>query len=580
MNTPRSHPRISRGSASGPASLGLALLATAAVALPLGAQEVAPVHAVREEVDAVFSEYDRTDSPGCALGVVQDGELVYARGYGMADLDLGVALSPTSVFRIGSTSKQFTAATVVLAAENGELSLDDDIRTYLPEMPEYDRPVTIRMLLHHTSGVRDYLTLTDLAGFRPDDWYTEAEALELVARQRETNFEPGTEHLYSNSGYFLLSRIVDRATGRSLREYAREHLFRPLGMIHTHFHDDHTEVVPGRASGYAPRGDGFRISMTTLDMVGDGGVFTSVEDLVAWDRNFYDPRVGGPAFVATLLARGVLANGDTLDYALGLSHGEYRGLPVVEHGGGFVGFRAQMTRFPEQRFTVICLCNLASANPTALSRRVADRFLADFLAPAEGAPGEAAGEEEIPGTAAEPVELPRAALSRWAGLYRNAERGSYLRFDVRDGALTVLEGPGFPLVPLSETRFRIEVASAEFRFEEEDGGRRLTVAQSGSEREYEAVEPAEVTPSEARAYAGRYHAEELGVDYVIEARGAELFVHRGREEPIPLEPTVEREFTLDGADATFEPFGEGRPRAFTIDAGRVRGIRFVRVDGG
>jgi len=572
-------------------SLSVMVVALGPSTAVLRGQAIPDPKDVRDDVDAVFADYDRTDSPGCALGVIHDGELVYSHGYGMANLDLGVALDPTSVFRIGSTSKQFTAATVVLAEQNGELSLDDDIRTYLPELPEYDTPITIRMLLHHTSGVRDYLSLADLAGLRSDDWYTDREVVELIARQRQTNFPPGTEHLYSNSGYFLLSQIIRGATGRTLREYAEEHLFGPLGMTHTHFHDDHTEVVPRRASGYAPAGDGFRISMTTLDMVGDGGVFTSVEDLAAWDRNFYEPRVGGRAFLEAMHARGVLASGDTLDYALGLSHGEYRGLRTVDHGGAFVGFRAQMMRFPEHRFTVICLCNLASTNPTALAERVADVFLGHLMEPAE----RMVAEGEAPAPTGEPpsgpgdapsgpdpetaVELSADALSRWAGLYRNVETGAYRRLEMRDGELTILVGPGYPLIALSETRFRLDIAPVTFAFEESGGGRGFTLSQPGSESRYEEVEPAVITPESARAYTGRYHAEELGVDYVIEANGSELSVRRGRGEPIPLLPTVEGEFTLAGDLVTFEHPGDGRPRVFTIDAGRVRGIRFVRLEG-
>jgi len=232
-------------------SLGLAPGGASAQEAARANDAVLPVAAATARVDSIFVAYDRTDSPGCALGVMRAGDLIYARGYGMANLELRQAIGPSSVFRIGSTSKQFTAATVVLAEQTGYLSLDDDIRTYLPEMPEYARPITIRMLLHHTSGIRDYLTLTSLAGLRNDDWYSIDEAYRIVARQRETNFPPGDEHRYSNSGYFLLSQIIERATGSSLREFADEHLFRPLGMLHPHFHDDHTHVVPERASGYA-----------------------------------------------------------------------------------------------------------------------------------------------------------------------------------------------------------------------------------------------------------------------------------------------------------------------------------------
>ncbi|UCC82606.1 MAG: beta-lactamase family protein [Gemmatimonadota bacterium] len=447
--------------------------------------------AIAPRVDSVFSEYDRTNSPGCALGVIRDGELIYARGYGMANLDLGVAITRASVFRIGSTSKQFTAASVVLAAQNGEMSLDDDIREYLPEVPEYGRTITIRDLLHHTSGIRDYLGLMRLTGLRGDDWFTDDEVVGMVARQRATNFEPGSEYLYSNSGYFFISQIIKRATGMTLREYAQQHIFRPLGMTHTHFHDDHNEIVLNRASGYAPAaGGGFRISMTTLDMVGDGGVFTTVEDLLLWDRNFYEPRVGGEEFLRTMLQRGVLTGGETLDYALGLRHASYRGLPAVRHSGAFVGFRAEIIRFPEQRFSVICLCNLATASPSRLAERVADVYLADLL---------------------EPVE----------------ER-------------------------------------------EEAGGRR---------RESEAAEALEYSVDELVAFAGTYHSEELDSDYRISLEEGELMVQRGRGEPISLRPTGADEFRVEGARVKFERDDRGRPASFVLDAGRVRGIRFVRVDG-
>ena len=555
--------------------VGLSFFAIFAIAGAgrLPAQEVARPTDVRDAVDRVFTEYDRRDSPGCALGVIHRGELVYARGYGMANLEYGIPIDVGSVFRIASVSKQFTAATTVLAAQQGLLSLDDDIRTWLPELPDYGTPITIRMLLNHTSGIRDYLTLADLAGLRDDDWYTDEEALAFIARQRRTNFTPGSEHLYSNSGYFLLSQIIPRATGRTLRQYAAEELFGPLGMDDTHFHDDHAQIVAHRATGYAPDGDGYRISMTTLDMVGDGGVFTTVEDLREWDRNFYDPKVGGPSLVAALLEPGVLSNGDTIDYALGLGHDEHRGLPIVLHGGSFVGFRAEMVRFPEQRFGVSTLCNVATADPTRLSLEVADLFLADFLAPEDAAldPSESSVAE------GDPVSLTDTQLARWAGLYRSQEEEDYLRLEVRDGALTVADGPGYPLVALGENRFRLESAPIELRFSGDPGTRSLQLRRPDRTEELMEVAPAIVTPAIADSYAGRWHSEELDVEYLIQADGDRLTVTRGRGSPLPLEPTVERQFTLNGDVLTFASDADGAPAAFTIDAGRVRGIRFERA---
>ena len=543
----------------------------------LRAQQVASVADVRDQVDEVFTAYDHSDTPGCALGVVLNGELAYARGFGMANLDYGIAIDPRSVFRIGSTSKQFTAAAIVLAAQEGALSLDDDIRDWLPEMPDYGTPITIRMLLNHTSGIRDYLTLAELAGLRDDDWYTDEEALALIAKQQRTNFDPGSEHLYSNSGYFLLSQIIRRATGRSLRQYAEEEIFEPLGMDDTHYHDDHTEIVPDRASGYAPEGEGFRISMTTLDMVGDGGVFTTVEDLQKWDENFYDPRVGGPQLVTALLERGVLSSGDTIDYALGLIHGEHRGLPVVSHGGSFVGYRAEMIRFPEQRLSVATLCNVSNADPTSLSFDVAELFLADYLESETVAPDA----EPAAAAGAEPVALSEGELARWAGLYREEGDGGYLRLEVRDGALTAVVGPGFPLIPIASDRFRLDFVPIEIRFSGAPGERTFELRRPDRTEHFAEVEPAVLTPATAAALAGRYHSTELDVDYLIEADGAVLSLRRGRGGPISLRPTVEHEFTLNGEVLTFEPPDEGDvPEAFTVDAGRVRGIRFERVGEG
>lgn len=386
-----------------------------------GVQEGEADLSVGQRVDKIFAAYDNTRSPGCSLGVIQDGEFVLKRGYGMGNLELGAPLSPESVFRIGSTSKQFTAASIVLLAEEGKLSLDDDVRKYIPELPEFDPPVTIRQLVHHISGYRDYLTLMTLAGKRDADYYDDEDLLELLSRQRKLNFMPGSQYTYSNTGYWLMSQLVKRTSGLSLREFAGEKIFEPLGMDNTHFHDDHAEIVPNRAYGYAPTEDGgYVISMTTLPMIGDGGVFTTVEDLFRWDQNFYDPAIGGPEFLEQMLTRGVLNDGEVLEYAFGLGHGTYRGLKTVSHSGGFVGFRAQIVRFPDERFTVICLCNRGDANPTRLSYAVADVYLEERLEPVDdtGDDEGASGEEDAEGNSFVPKPEELAEL---AGDYYSEE---------------------------------------------------------------------------------------------------------------------------------------------------------------
>jgi CubicO group peptidase (beta-lactamase class C family) len=335
--------------------------------------------AMATKVDAVFAEFDKPDSPGCVLGVIQGGQLAYTKGYGMADLERGVPLSPDGVFYMASVSKQFTAASIALLAQQGRISLDDDVRKYVPQLPDYGRLITIRHMIHHTSGLRDYLTLMSMADMPYGDEYEPEDIIELAARQEELNFDPGDEYLYSNTGYFLIPVIIERVTGQSIREYAEEHFFGPLGMRDTHFHDDHTHPVPNRVYSYGRSDDGgFELDfLEKFDQVGSGGLLTTVKDLPYWDRNFYDGQVGGRAFLDVLHTRGVLNEGDTLDYAFGLTISEYKGLPTVSHGGSMMGFRTQLMRFPEQRFTVACLCNLGSIIPAALSQQVADLYLMD-----------------------------------------------------------------------------------------------------------------------------------------------------------------------------------------------------------
>ena len=246
-----------------------------------------------DKVDKLFARWDSTVSPGAALAIVKDGKIIYKRGYGMANLEYNIPITTTSVFRIGSTSKQFAAASIAILAREGTISLDDDIRKYIPEMPGYQRPITVRNLVHHTSGILDYTSLLSLAGYMPDaDCPTIEETIEILARQKNLNFPPGEEYSYSNSGYFLLSVIVERASGKTLNEFAQERIFKPLGMKNTHFHDDHTMTVKNRAAGYSPTKKGFRINMSNWNHVGDGAIFTTVEDLFLWDQAFYNNKLG------------------------------------------------------------------------------------------------------------------------------------------------------------------------------------------------------------------------------------------------------------------------------------------------
>ena len=328
------------------------------------------------KVDEVFAHLARTDSPGCAVGVVRGGELRYAKGYGMASLETGMAITESTVFYAGSVSKQFAAAAVLLASQDGSLALDDSLGEWFPELPAYAETIRVSDLVHHTSGLRDYLGLMALAGIDYETPLAPSQVLDLIARQRELNFPPGTEELYSNSGYFLMAQLVGRATGRSLREYSEEKIFGPLGMHSTHFHDDRHQVVARRAAAYQraeDRAEGFTVLWSpAFDQVGSGGLLTTIEDLARWERA---ARTGalGDGFWPGMLERGKLRDGTELDYAFGISHGSYRGKRRVQHGGAMFGYRAYLTRYPELDTSIALLCNVADANPGQLADRVSGR---------------------------------------------------------------------------------------------------------------------------------------------------------------------------------------------------------------
>lgn len=448
--------------------IGAALAAALAGCAPTG-EPPTVADGTPARVDAIFADYAGETGPGCSVGVIQDGRLIHATGYGTANLDHGIPNGPTTIFRTGSVSKQFTAGAIALLAIRGELELDAPVQGYIPEFPDYPDPPTVKHLIHHTSGVRDYIVLMSLAGNRSEDFYTNQEVLDAIVRQRELNFAPGAEYLYSNAGYFLLGEIVARVSGQSLREFAETEFFGPLGMTHTHFHDDHNEIVPNRAIGYAPTEDGFRINVTTLDMVGDGGVFTSVEEWVAWDRNLSEGTVGGPEWVALMHERGVLNSGDTIAYAFGISHGEHRGLATVGHTGSWVGYRAAMSRYPEAGYSFVAFCNRSAIAPAALIASTAEIYLEDRMEPVEGAEGETTGDDVVEEAADETAdEAPAEATdeadspdepdldipnrTRYAGAFYSPELDTTYRI-VEDGdaGLTLHVGQLDPTALMAES---------------------------------------------------------------------------------------------------------------------------------
>lgn len=444
------------------------------------------------QVDKVFAEWDRPDSPGCVLALYKDGKAVYERGYGQADLEQDVPITPDTVFYVGSVSKQFTAMAAAVAITQGRMGLEDDVRKYVPELPDYGRPISVRHLIHHTSGLRDINTLLGLAGRRDEDGFDNEAVLRIVARQKALNFQPGDEHLYSNSGYAVLALVVERATGMPFAAYADATIFRPLGMTVTHFHTDLSRLVKRRANAYdrAPAG-GFRLNTPQNERAGAGGLFTTVRELVRWDENFYDGRVGGLDVIRQLETPGRLNDGTTLTYAWGLIVGAYRGLPMVEHSGSLGGYRAHLIRFRGEHFSVATLCNLSSVNTGALVRRVADAYLGSRLTG--------------------PVPPPSS-----------------------DAAAPTLRAPGHTY-----------------------------------------------TPGELAAFAGRYDSDELETTYRLSLSGESLTLRRGvQRQVLTLQAGPKDEFSVSGSTLRFRRDTSGAVTGLIVDAGRTRGVVFVKQAAG
>jgi CubicO group peptidase (beta-lactamase class C family) len=329
-------------------------------------------------VDKIFEVWNNSNSPGCALAIIKDGKILYKRGYGMADLEHDIPISSNTVFYVGSVSKQFTAMCLLLLEEEGKLSLDDNIRKYLPQFPEYNKPITIRQLIHHTSGIRDYLLLWYISGKDYLDYMSEDEVYKLICSQKELDFTPGEKHAYSNSGYFLSSLIIRKVSGKSLREYAEENIFKPLGMKNSIFNDSNKNIIKNRAFGYTPLNEGnFGNVFMRFDLVGSGGLYTTIEDLYLWDQNFYHNKLGkgGQTLINKMCTNGKFNDGKEVNYAFGLINGQYKGFRTIQHGGSLGGYQAHILRFPDQTLTIIVLSNLATIDPGSLANNVADIFL-------------------------------------------------------------------------------------------------------------------------------------------------------------------------------------------------------------
>jgi CubicO group peptidase (beta-lactamase class C family) len=528
------------------------------------------------KIDQLFALWDNNDTPGAAVSVVRDGAILYKSGYGMSNLEYDIPITPSSIFHIASVSKQFTAFSILLLELEGKLQLDDDIRKYIPEVPDFGKTITLRHLAHHTSGLRDQWNLLSLAGWRMDDVITKEQILKLVSKQKELNFEPGEEYLYCNTGFTLLAEVVARITGLSFAQFTEDRIFKPLNMSSTLFYDDHERIVKNRAYSYYPVSGGYKKSVLNYANVGATSLFTTVEDLSLWALNFEDPVVGDADMIKKLKTRGILNNGDTIGYALGQSVSKYKGLDRVGHGGADAGYRTYIARFPEQRFSVVVFSNNATFNPSGLALKIVDIYLEDELL-VEVADRKKS-KEKLAGLSIEEDTL-MAYVGEW-----ELQPGFTVKV-IREDEGLIAQATGqedVKLEPLSSFEFEVVGADARVSFHRDSINQvnLMKLYQGDQVLNAPRLAPFDAESVDVSEFVGSFYSDELSTTYEFVLENDTLRARHQRHGDIKLKPVKKDLFSTEAWFFGQLDFVRDDTNTITgckVSSGRVRNLHFQKI---
>ena len=517
------------------------------------------------QVDRIFAEWSTATSPGCAVGVTKDGLTVLERAYGMADLEHDVPNTPETIFEGGSLSKQFTAAAIALLVLDGRISLDDDVREYVPELPDYGVPIPLHRLLTHTSGLRDWGSVAGISGWgREERSHDHDDVLDILSRQSALNFDPGHEYSYSNSGYNLLAIIVSRVSGSSFAEFSEKRIFEPLGMTRTQWRDDYRRIVPGRSTAYSDLdGGGWEINRPIEHVHGNGGILTTVGDLAIWNQALTDGRLGGQGFLEIMHRKGHLSDGSEIVYASGLRVEELAGVPAVTHTGSTAGYRAFLARYPEQGLSVAMLCNASNVSTGGTGARIARVYLGD------------AAKDAVPPAS---VSVPEARLRSLVGLYREPVTGETRELRLEGGRL---HDGGTELIPLSERELVAGASDRRYVFSASGraGGFEIESWEYSDQR-WEPVERWTPSPADLTGFAGTYHSDDAETTFVVRVVNGSLVLWRRPADTWTLEPIYRDGFTAGGLTVRFRREQDGGPvTGLSLSLGRVYDMRFARISG-
>ena len=532
----------------------------------------APFDTISAKIDSIFSGLVSGEMPGYQIAVTKEGRIIYSRSFGFANLDEGISITTKTIFHVASVSKQFTAFAIWLLAKQGKLNLDDDVRKYLDYFPDFGKKITIRQLINHTSGLRDQWELLMMSGVRLDDVIKQEHIIKILSRQKELNFEPGEEYLYCNSGYTLLAEIVSKVSGMDFCEFTNENIFQPLGMNNSHFHIDHEEIVRNRALSYYKDDSGkYKYSVLSYANVGATSLYTNAEDLCNWINNFFTGVVGGKEEIKQMYERGILNNGDTIDYASGVAVGSYKGYKLIQHSGSDAGFRTQVAWFPEKEIGIVILGNQDNLIPYTIYYNIADILLPQKT-----------GYTSAPKKEIKAYNMSTEELNKFAGTYfESAGRVAEIKTDNGSLMIQINGSPFYNIIPLSEDKFFLKAAGLDINFDVDKNGNvnGLNYVAGKVRNEFMKFEPYKINPGELNEFAGRYYSDELSTFYDIDVSGENVIVKHIRNSDLILSVIAKDVFRGNAEWLSVLKFyrdSNGIIKGFRITGNRARNVLFTK----
>ncbi len=529
----------------------------------------------QKRVDQLLSDYDNDFTPGAVVGVIEGGKVTYAKGFGMANLAYDIPYTTDMPSNIGSVSKQFTAMGILLLEKEGKLSLDDDIRKHLPELPEFEQTIRVKNLLNHTNGLREIYNMLPMRGWNGEDAILREEAIKIVQRQPELQALPGEEFNYNNTAFILLTHIVERLTDQSFPEWMEENVFDPLGMQSTYIRRDPGHIIPNATQGYISDENGFREAGDLYAAYGAGGIYTTIDDFAKWLKNFQSGELGGAEIIEKLTTPGILNNGDTMSYALGLGISEYRGLKRYSHTGGDIAHRTNLIYFPEIDKGVVTNSNNGSYS-LGVANEIIDAFFEKHLEPEEAE----TAKEEIE---KESLTLTAEQLQAFEGKFKSDAIGLMVELKLEEEQLRMeIAGDSpMPLTAVSENTFEGEGGNISITFHsEENEVKGATLTADGADYEFNKLAGFDPSEEELQAYVGKYYSRELETVYTISIKEGQLVAQIYGLEDIELSPAEEDSFTGSEffvSEMTFKRNPQGRVSGFEVGNGRTKGVAFERM---